>query len=211
MIYSNNTDRDTFINSIKVSRETLAKLDKYAELLTEWNERINLVSKSSMALLWTRHILDSAQLFDKIPEETKKIVDLGSGAGFPGLVLSIMGVKNMHLIESIGKKANFLESVITEIGLDAKVHRERIELLENLNADVITARALGPLKELIRLAKFHAHKDSIYLFHKGKSAQEELTEAQKCWKFEYESLTSLSDSAGSILAIKMFSKQSSRS
>ena len=114
------TEREAFIAATGVSHETLAKFDRYAAMLQEWNERINLVSASTLPHIWTRHFLDSWQLVNFIEAgQYPVIADLGSGAGFPGLVLAIMGVGRVHLIESIGKKANFLREVVAELGLNA--------------------------------------------------------------------------------------------
>ncbi len=126
---------------------------------------------------------------------------MGSGAGFPGLVLAIMGTQKVHLVESIGKKANFLRLVIDDLELKATVHQERVESLKGLRFDVVTARALKALPELLRYAKPLMHKDSVCLFLKGQQAEAELTEARKYWTFACEKIVSLSDSSGSVLKI----------
>ena len=128
---------------LNVSRETLFKFEAYLTLLEKWQRRINLVANSTMANVWQRHILDSAQLIKFYPANTKKILDVGSGAGFPGLVLAIMGDVTVDLVESDQRKAVFLSTVIRELGLPAKVHNQRIETMPNLRPDVITARALA--------------------------------------------------------------------
>ncbi len=146
--------------------------------------------------------MDSAQLMGFAPPEAKEFVDMGSGAGFPGLVLSILGAHKMHLIESTGKKANFLRAVIDDLKLNVTVHQQRIEEVRDIKADIITARALGSLDDLFRLAQNKLKKETICLFLKGRSVAEELTESQKKWKFDCEKAASISDPSGSVLVIK---------
>jgi 16S rRNA (guanine527-N7)-methyltransferase len=129
---------------------------------------------------------------------------MGSGAGFPGLVLAILTDHKLHLIESIGKKANFLSTVAEELKLDVTVHPSRIESLK-LRADIITARALKALPELLVYANYLIKKDSICIFPKGQKLDEELTEAAKCWKFEVEKKPSLSDPSGTVLILRHLS------
>ena len=136
---------------LNVSRETFSQFEAYLALLEKWQRRINLVANSTMVDVWQRHILDSAQLIKFYPPNTKKILDVGSGAGFPGLVLAIMGNVEVDLVESDQRKAIFLSTVIRSLGLPAKVHNQRIETLPNLAPDVITARALAPVSKLMKL------------------------------------------------------------
>jgi len=193
--------RDAFFRHFPVPRETEEKLEIYARLLREWNEKFNLVASSTIPALWLRHFLDSAQLIKFIPKNSSSLSDLGSGAGFPGMVLAIMGVPSVHLIESIGKKANFLGVVAAELGLDVTVHNARTEDIRGLKTDLVTARALKPLPQLLSLAKPLTHKNSICLFLKGQQAEAELTEARKYWTFALEKHSSLSDPSGSVLKI----------
>jgi 16S rRNA (guanine527-N7)-methyltransferase len=193
--------RDEFAKIMNASREAISKLDRYAELLNEWNQRFNLVAESTLPHVWSRHFLDSAQLIKHIPEGTKSLADLGSGAGFPGLVLSVLGVLHVHLIESIGKKANFLRAVIDDLNLDATVHQTRIEDKHDMKFDVITARALKPLPQLLELSKPLIKKESLCLFLKGQQHGNELTESAKYWRFDHETFPSLSDRSGCVLKI----------
>lgn len=196
------TGRDEFCELISVSRETLAKLDRYAELLTEWNQKFNLVASSTIPNIWKRHFLDSAQLHKYIPSGAQAIADLGAGAGFPGLVLAIMGCPKIYLIESIGKKAKFLQTVIDELQLNAIVRNERAETVKDLRIDVITARACASLNDLLNLSKPLVHKDSFYIFPKGQNVDVELTESRKYWTFTHQKIPSLSDNSGSVLILK---------
>jgi 16S rRNA (guanine527-N7)-methyltransferase len=196
-----NDERNSVINRLLVSRGTKDKLIQYVDLIRLWNERMNLVSRESLEHIWTRHILDSAQLIDHIPEPAQTITDLGSGAGFPGIVLAILQARKVHLVESVGKKANFLRHAATELSLNAEVHQARIEDIKNLKADVVTARALKALPELLGLAKALTHVQTVCLFLKGQRADEELTEAQKYWTFVFEKIPSISDPSGALLKI----------
>ena len=130
---------------LNVSRETIDKFQAYLTLLEKWQRQINLVANSTLAEAWQRHILDSGQLAALYPPQTTRVMDVGSGAGFPGLVLAIMGGVTVDLVESDQRKAVFLSTVIRELGLPAKVHNQRIETLPRLFPDVITARALAPV------------------------------------------------------------------
>lgn len=198
---SNNVGRENFLSKFYVSHETAQKFDRYAELLTEWNEKFNLVAASTLPDLWTRHVLDSAQLKTYINDDKHSLVDLGSGAGFPGIVLSLLGVPDVHLVESIGKKAKFLTTVVEELKLNATVHNARAESLKGLKADIVTARAVAPLKDLLNLSKPFLKKDSICLCLKGKSVENELAESRKFMAYKCERYPSLSDPSGSILLI----------
>lgn len=196
------SDRDQFLQHFSVSRETLQRLDRYAELLKEWNKKFNLVAESTIPELWTRHFLDSAQIMHFIPDGAKTLADMGSGAGFPGVVLSILGLPEVHLVESIGKKADFLRTVSRETHLNIHVHQCRIESLHNFKVDVVTARALKPLPELMGLAKPLMKKASYCIFLKGQNVQDELTESAQSWTFDYATSPSISDPSGSVLIIR---------
>ena len=200
----NEAEKSEFVRLTSASREALEKLDRYVEILVEWNQKFNLVAPSTLPHIWSRHFLDSAQLLPLIKSYSPNLslADLGSGAGFPGLILNILGIAKTHLIESTGKKADFLQTVISELKLDAIVHKCRIEDLEEFRVDIITARALAPLKELLPLVAPLIHKNSLCLFLKGKTVDLELTEAKKYWMFDCEKTQSLSDASGSVLAIR---------
>jgi len=184
-----------------VSRETLARLQIYAELLTRWQRRINLVGNSTLPDLWRRHMLDSAQLLPLIPKEAKVLVDLGSGAGFPGLVLAILGVPEVHLIESDARKAAFLREVSRETSAGATVHATRIEAASAPRADVVTARALAPLRTLFEFAARFADERTVLLFPKGQDVGRELTGTPRETKMQIDAVPSISDDSGTILRI----------
>ena len=187
---------------LNVSRETLAQFEAYLVLLKKWQRRINLVADSTMANAWQRHILDSAQLVRFYPPNTKKILDIGSGAGFPGLVLAIMGGVEVDLVESDQRKAVFLSTVIRSLGLPAKVHNKRIETLSNLAPDVITSRALAPVSKLMKLIENQISLDTVCLFLKGASVEDELTELQTYSTMVAVNHPSLSGANGVVLELK---------
>jgi 16S rRNA (guanine527-N7)-methyltransferase len=180
-------DRARALTLTPVSRETAARLDQLVQLLLEWQPRMNLVAPSTLSVLWTRHISDSLQLLPLAPE-AKAWVDLGSGGGFPGLVIACARPEaRVHLIESVKKKASFLAGAARHIGVPAVVHAVRIEdFVKNFNgeAEVVTARALAPLHKLLDLAHPLLEKGAQGLFLKGQDVEVELTQASKYWTFE---------------------------
>jgi 16S rRNA (guanine(527)-N(7))-methyltransferase RsmG len=188
--------------AVPVSRETEARLRDFLVLLRRWNARINLVADHDEAVLWRRHVLDSLQLVPLLPEGAGLIVDLGSGAGFPGLVLAVATGRPTHLIESDRRKAAFLGEAARSLGLDGvTVHPRRIEATAPPPAAVVTARALAPLPKLVR----HAHRllapGGVALFPKGRRVQEELTAAARGWTMHVERFPSRTDPAATILRL----------
>lgn len=196
--------KEAFAEAVDVSRETLQRLEAYADVLTQWQSAINLVGADTLDDLWRRHMLDSAQLVSYIPAEGV-ITDFGSGAGFPGLVLSILLDRPVHLVESIGKKAAFLREAARVTGAQATVHLGRIEDQAPWSGDVITARALAPLALLLDYMEPYYRKagaNACCVFLKGARADEELTEALKSWTMTVERFPSISDPKGVILRIR---------
>lgn len=177
-----------------VSRETLDALATYVALLEKWQAKINLISKASLPDVWMRHVVDSAQLWPLIPEDATTLTDLGSGAGFPGLVLAVLGEDRpgfqVHLIESDTRKCAFLREVTRATGARATVHNARAESLDPWPSDVVTARALAPLPDLLPLANPFVAPAGIALFLKGRGAKEELTSAASWGTFTVEVLPS---------------------
>jgi len=193
---------ENFGEEAGVSRETLDRLQVYADLLVKWQKSINLVGASTLSDLWRRHFLDSAQLYPHLPRNPQPLFDLGSGAGFPGLVLAIMGVPQVHLLESDGRKGAFLREVIRETGVDASVHTGRIEAFRpEEKARVITSRALASLDRLLDFSQPLLTKNGLCLFLKGRKAQEELTESEKKWIMSAKCGASITDPSGIVLAI----------
>ncbi len=164
--------------------------------------KMNLVSKASMADVWKRHIADSLQLLRLMPQAPQVIADLGSGAGFPGLVLALAGPHQVHLYESTGKKAQFLREAIRVTNAKAEVHQTRIEdVKEPPKVDFVTARALAPLDRLLELALPFLSRGATGLFMKGQDVDEELTTATKSWRIKFAKHPSLTDSRSVILAV----------
>ncbi|MCA8930663.1 MAG: 16S rRNA (guanine(527)-N(7))-methyltransferase RsmG, partial [Alphaproteobacteria bacterium] len=161
-----------FLAERSVSRETLARLAAFAALLEKWNPAINLISAGTVAQIWTRHFLDSAQVFDLADAKSGLWADLGSGGGFPGLVAAILALEerpglSFTLVESDRRKAAFLSTAARELGLPVRVMAERIEALPPLGADILTARALAPLPVLLGYAERHLQPGGRALFPKG--------------------------------------------
>jgi 16S rRNA (guanine527-N7)-methyltransferase len=166
-----------------------ARLRLYADLVEKWSPRINLISKSDMPHIWERHIQDSLRLLPFIPANTTRAIDLGSGAGFPGLALCIATGIPFDLIESDNRKAIFLMEAARQTGAPAKIHNIRIEAAHLEPAPLITARALAPLDKLLALAAPHLASGGICLFPKGRTAGGELTLAAPLWHMEAERIT----------------------
>jgi len=185
-----------------VSRETIERLEIYAALLTRWQARINLVGPDTLPDLWTRHMLDSAQLWPLIPPEARRLADLGSGAGFPGLVLAILGAPDVHLVESDARKCAFLRETARQTGTTVTILNHRIEQVAPLSADVITARALAPLSRLLDWAAPHLAPGGQCLFLKGRGAEDELTATAKEWKIGHRRIGSLTDPEGVVLQLR---------
>ena len=187
---------------LDVSRETGERLQAYLDTLLRWQARINLVGPTTLADPWRRHILDCGQLRAFVPDDTRTLVDLGSGAGLPGLVLAILGVADVHLIEADKRKAAFLREAARAAAAVVTVHACRIEAVEAIAADVVTARALAPLTELLTLATRFMHERSLCLFPKGRAAQGELTAARQSWTMRSETRQSLAAAEGTILVLR---------
>jgi len=181
--------------------EVAAKLKRYAELLAEWQPKINLVGPKTMPEMWQRHFLDSAQLYPLLPAQIGKLVDMGSGAGFPGVVLAIMGVPNVHLLESDQRKGIFMQHVSRETKTPVTVHTARIEAAAPQEADVVTARALAALTELLPYASRHLKAKGTAYFLKGAGWQQEVEDAKAGWEFHVKHFPSLTSPDAAILQI----------
>ena len=193
---------DEFLRGTGVSRETAERVKLYAEMLEKWQARINLVGPETIPSLWSRHFLDSAQVFPLVPKSIHRLVDMGSGAGFPGLMLALLGGPDVHLIESDSRKCAFLREAARVTGTAVTIHNARIEQVAPLGADLVTARALAPLEKLLSWAERHLAEGGSCLFLKGKGAEDELTQAAKGWIFTHDRITSRTDPAGSILHLR---------
>jgi 16S rRNA (guanine527-N7)-methyltransferase len=199
------TGPEAFCAARSVSRETLDRLRLFDTLLRRWTARVNLIAAATVDQVWTRHILDSAQLFDLSPANGHW-VDLGSGGGFPGLVIAIIAAAERPslattLVESDLRKGAFLATVARETGLRTSILTERIESLPDLQADVLSARALAPLPRLLDLSARHMKPGATALFPKGARHDAEIRDALANWRFSYKKHPSLTDPSATILAL----------
>lgn len=203
-------DAAGFAAATNVSRETLRRLEAYAALLLTWQARINLIGPATLGELWRRHFLDSAQLFPLIPPGTQSLVDLGSGAGFPGLVLAILGVPGVELIEGDSRKAAFLREAARMTAAQVVIRDCRIEAVPPHVADVLTARACAPLDRLLALGERFIGPQTTCLFLKGERVEEELTAAGKAWTMTVSRHASRADPAGTILMLQQVAREPHR-
>ena len=197
---------EAFQRRFNVSRETTDRLETYRQLLLRWNPKINLVSKSTLADAWKRHMVDSAQIFELAPENARLWADFGSGGGFPGAVVAIMALEKspdmaITLVESDQRKAAFLRTVIRETGAKAAVLARRVEQVDPLSANVVSARALAPLTALLGFAETHMATGGTAIFPKGATADKEIAVALESWRFDCEKIPSETDESGLILRI----------
>ena len=192
---------------LNVSRETLERLFAFCALVEKWNPAINLVSKSGVAEIWDRHVIYSAQLIRQIPLHGGRWCDLGSGGGFPGIVLAILA-KELHpeatmvLVESDRRKSVFLSEAARLLDISVTVKTQRIDDLEPLQADVLTARALAPLSNLCGYAYRHLKPDGVAIFPKGAAAAREIEDAKKQWQFNCDTMQSYTDPTALVVALR---------
>jgi 16S rRNA (guanine527-N7)-methyltransferase len=187
-----------------VSRETLDRLQRYLDLLRRWQKAINLVGPATLKDPWRRHFQDSAQLLPHVPAPARSLLDIGSGAGFPGLVLAILGVPGVTLVESDSRKCAFLREVARETGAAVTVRNARLEALagEMAPPDVITARAVASFDLLLEMTKLYITPNTVCLFHKGRTADDEIALARKTWRMMLEKIPSETDPSGVILRME---------
>lgn len=197
---------ERLLAELNVSRETFERLEVFEQVIRKWNPRINLVSRASLDQLWTRHIADSVQVF-RCVAPPEKWVDIGSGGGFPGLIIGIMAADeapemDITLIESDQRKSAFLRNAARECGARVKVLSERIEKAEPQQADVLSARALADLSVLLGFSERHLKPGGISLFPKGERWKKEVDNARGQWRFEAEPAKSLTEEEAVILKIR---------
>lgn len=201
--------RDAIFDIVDVSRETVERLEHFAGLLEKWNRSINLVAPSTIHHIWTRHILDSAQLFPLAPDSTSSWVDLGTGGGFPGIVIALVAQELrpelvVSCVESDKRKAAFLQTAAAELDLRTRIFAARSESLPPFSADVVSARALAPLEKLISMANRHLNPDGVALFLKGAAYQREVDTALETWSFRLEAHASKTDAEAVVLRLGGF-------
>jgi 16S rRNA (guanine527-N7)-methyltransferase len=184
-----------------VSRETLGRLERLTALLLKWQKAINLVASNSLQDVWRRHIWDSAQLFPLLPPGTRSVIDIGSGAGFPGLVLAAMGVPELHSVESDQRKCSFQREAARIAEIPVTIHARRVESLPKMQADAIVSRACADLPQLLEYTFPLMACSAQCLFLKGQQVERELTEAGKGWKMQTERIPSRTDPSGTVLRL----------
>jgi 16S rRNA (guanine527-N7)-methyltransferase len=198
------------VEALHVSRESWVRIETFVALLLQWQQRINLISPASISSIWERHVIDSLQLLPLLPPTAKVVADLGSGSGFPALPLAIASGLAFHLYESNNKKAAFLREAMRITGCKGQVHGERLTGKAPAHGmpqvDVVTARALAPLNELLELAQPLMKNGVQALFLKGQDVDQELTHAEKYWRIQYTKHASLTDSQAIILAVQEVSR-----
>ncbi len=192
---------------LDVSRETVARLEAFAALTAKWTPRINLIAKGTIDQIWDRHIVDSAQIYRFAPEGFQKWVDLGSGGGFPGVVVAALAHEKQPdasfvLIESDQRKSTFLRTAARELDLKVTVLSSRIEDAPPQEADIVSARALASLASLLPLIQRHVQGGGRALVHKGRQAQQEITDARATWSFALEDHPSITDPDARLLDIQ---------
>lgn len=191
----------TMPKGLDVSRETRERLERYADILLRWNQKINLVSPHDLPHLWSRHIADSLQLAALIPAGSVSLVDMGSGGGFPGLVIACATDAHVTLIESDQRKAAFLREAARVAGVQVTVRAQRLEVADVPPAQVVTARALAPLPLLLEWGTRFLRPDGFCLFLKGRNAEEELTAARAGWHMATTRIPSRTNADGVILEL----------
>lgn len=195
------------VRQLGVSRETLTRLSNFVAEVRRWSPRINLVSAASLPVIWSRHVLDCAQLVDQAPVGAVRWLDLGSGGGFPGLVVAAIAAEKrpdlgVELVESDQRKAVFLNQTARRMDLNLRVHTMRAEELAPHAADVVSARALAPLVKLAPLLQRHMNADGVAILPKGRAADREIGEVLASWSAEVQKVPSRSDPDGSIVVLK---------
>ncbi len=184
------------------------RLTKYVDFLIEYNNKINLIGKSTINDIWDRHITDSLQLVKNIDNYNIKIADLGSGAGLPGIPLSIIGIKEVHLFEKSVRKCEFLEQAKNFSNNKIIVRNENLNEIKKENFDIIASRALADLNTLLHFSKNLSTKSTKLLFLKGKKIYNEIEEAKKYWHFDYKLIDSITSNEGKIIEITSFAEKS---
>ncbi len=185
-----------------LSVKQVEKIEFFTNSIIKHNEHTNLIGKSTITSMWDRHILDCLQLTKFINNKKFKILDMGTGAGLPGVLLSILGYQNVTMIESIKKKTDFVNSILKELSLSAKIVNKRIERLKISQQDIIVSRALAPLTKLLTYARMHSNKNTTSLFLKGKNVNKEIDIAMKYYVFDIIKTDSVSSGEGCVLQIK---------
>ena len=200
-------NKEDVILYFNLSKNQVEKIEFFISQIINYNKHTNLVGKSTIENIWERHVLDCLQLSKHINEKKLKIFDIGTGAGLPGVLLSIIGYKNVLMVDSVKKKTDFIKGVVKELTLSAKVQNKRIEKVKGVKQDIIVSRALAPLSKLLTYALLHSEKNTTLLFLKGRSVNNEIEIAMKNFDFDFKKFESVSSGDGCILQINNFIKK----
>ena len=190
------------VSEFVLNKTQVDKIDFYLSSIIEHNKHTNLVGKSTIENIWDRHVLDCLQLTKYIINKKLKILDLGTGAGLPGVLFSIVGYQRVLMVDSVKKKTDFVRKIIKELSLTAKIQNKRIEKPPMSQHNIIVSRALAPLVKLLTYARMYSNKNTTSLFLKGRNANSEIDIASKVYFFEFEKIKSLSSDDGCVLKIK---------
>jgi 16S rRNA (guanine527-N7)-methyltransferase len=190
------------ISEFILNKTQVDKIDFYLSSIIEYNKHTNLVGKSTIENIWDRHVLDCLQLTKYIINKKLKILDLGTGAGLPGVLFSIVGYQRVLMVDSVKKKTDFVRKIIKELSLTAKIQNKRIEKPPTSHHDIIVSRALAPLDKLLTYARMYSYKNTTSLFLKGRNATREIDIASEVYFFEFEKIKSMSSDDGCVLKIK---------
>ncbi len=194
--------KSDIVSFFGLSIKQVEEIEFFTNSIIKYNEHTNLIGKSTITNIWDRHILDCLQLTKYINNKKLKILDLGTGAGLPGVLLSILGYQNVTMIESIKKKTDFVNAILKELSLTAKIKNKRIERLKISQQDIIVSRALAPLSKLLTYARMHSNKNATSLFLKGRNVNKEIDIAMKHFVFDIIKTDSVSSGEGCVLQIK---------
>ena len=189
------------VSEFVLNKTQVDKLDFYLSSIIKHNKHTNLIGKSTIENIWDRHVLDCLQLTKHITNKKLRIIDLGTGAGLPGILLSITGYQKILMVDSVKKKTDFVRKIIKDLSLTAKIQNKRIENPPTSQHDIVVSRALAPLVKLLTYARLYSNKNTTSLFLKGKNAISEIDIASKKFFFEFEKIKSLSSDDGCILKI----------
>ena len=190
------------INLFNLNKKQKELFDQYILELIKHNKHTNLVGKSTLIDPWKNHILDCLQILPLINNKKTSILDMGTGAGLPGILFSMLGFSNVTLVDSNRKKTHFLKTIKKEMNLSFNIILNRLEKIDNIKFDLITSRALANLEKLITYSQKFLKKNTVLIFLKGKTVNDELISAKKKWNFQYEKHKSLSDQRGCVLVIR---------
>ena len=200
-------NKDDVVSKFGLTRTQVSKIERYVLEMFEFNKHTNIVGRSTLENVWERHIADSLQLSLFISQKKFKVFDLGTGGGLPGIPLSVLGYDNVFMVDSVGKKIDFVRGVIKLLSLSAKTQKKRIEQLNIGKADLIVSRALAPLNKLLSYSLLHSNKNTTSLFLKGRNVYNEIEMAKKNFYFNFQTFKSISSKEGCVLKIKNIKTQ----